>query len=46
MANGTGLGLNLVKHVIENVHDGTIRVTSKRGEGSTFICDLPFADNT
>ncbi|MEM1207944.1 MAG: ATP-binding protein [Planctomycetota bacterium] len=46
MATGTGLGLNLVKHVVETVHDGTIRVTSKLNEGSTFTFELPFADNS
>jgi len=45
MAQGTGLGLNLVKHVLETVHDGTIGVTSKLGEGSAFTFELPFADN-
>jgi len=34
---GTGLGLAIVKHVMLR-HDGQLKVTSKRGEGSTFIC--------
>lgn len=44
-AKGTGLGLNLVKHVIETVHGGTIGVTSEEGKGSTFTFTLPIAEN-
>ena len=42
-AKGTGLGLNLVKQMIETVHDGRVFVTSKVGEGSTFSFELPLA---
>ena len=42
-ANGTGLGLNLVKQMVETVHDGRVFVTSKVGEGSTFGFELPLA---
>ncbi|MEM1097686.1 MAG: ATP-binding protein [Planctomycetota bacterium] len=45
VAKGTGLGLNLVKHVVETVHDGRIDVKSEVGKGSTFIYTLPIADN-
>ena len=41
MAKGTGLGLTLVKHMIETVHDGRISVTSEVGKGSTFSFELP-----
>ncbi len=41
MAKGTGLGLNLVKHIVETVHGGRIDVTSKVGQGSTFAVTLP-----
>jgi PAS domain S-box-containing protein len=37
---GTGLGLALVKEIVE-VHDGTISVKSKLGEGSTFSFSIP-----
>jgi signal transduction histidine kinase len=42
-ANGTGLGLNLVRQIVEKVHDGRIFVTSKVGVGSTFGFELPSA---
>jgi two-component system phosphate regulon sensor histidine kinase PhoR len=42
-AKGTGLGLNLVKQIIEKVHDGRVFVTSKPGVGSTFGFELPLA---
>lgn len=45
LAPGTGLGLNLVKHVVEAVHGGSIDVTSTIGTGSTFTLALPIADN-
>ncbi len=46
LATGTGLGLNLVKHVIESVHNGRVWVESEVGKGSTFRYALPIADNT
>ena len=41
MGKGTGLGLTLVKHIIETVHDGKLSVTSEEGKGSTFSFELP-----
>jgi signal transduction histidine kinase len=37
---GCGLGLSIVKHIV-NLHDGTIEVDSKLGEGSIFTIHLP-----
>jgi two-component system phosphate regulon sensor histidine kinase PhoR len=42
-AKGTGLGLNLVKQIVEKVHNGRVFVTSKVGVGSTFGFELPLA---
>ena len=39
---GTGLGLSIVKHIIL-LHNGTVRVESSLGKGSTFIVSLPVA---
>ena len=41
MAKGTGLGLTLVKHIVETVHEGRLSVTSETGKGSTFRFELP-----
>jgi two-component system phosphate regulon sensor histidine kinase PhoR len=41
---GTGLGLTIVKHVIERMN-GTIEVQSQLRYGSTFIVRLPPATN-
>jgi two-component system phosphate regulon sensor histidine kinase PhoR len=40
-AKGTGLGLNLVKQIIEKVHNGRVFVTSEAGKGSDFGFELP-----
>lgn len=37
---GSGLGLFISKHLVE-LHQGTIRVESAEGEGSTFIFTIP-----
>ena len=45
MAKGSGLGLNLAKHLVETIHGGKVGVKSEVGKGSTFTFSLPIADN-
>jgi two-component system phosphate regulon sensor histidine kinase PhoR len=40
MASGTGLGLSLAKHIVEDVHGGSLTVKSTLGKGSTFQITL------
>lgn len=46
MASGTGLGLPLAKHIVEEVHGGQLTVTSVLGQGSTFRATLPRTGQT
>ena len=39
--SGTGLGLPLVKHVVETIHGGRVAVESEVGKGSVFRLYLP-----
>ena len=43
MAPGTGLGLPLARHIVENLHGGTLTVESQPGEGSLFAVELSMA---
>ncbi len=42
--NGTGLGLAMVKQIVESFN-GTIYFESKKNEGTTFIIEIPFLEN-
>ena len=44
MAAGTGLGLSLVKHIIETVHQGRVFVESHVGKGSSFGFELDLCE--
>jgi len=43
MAQGTGLGLPLAKHIVEDVHGGRLTVRSELGRGSSFRITFPVA---
>ena len=42
-ANGTGIGLALVKNLTD-LHHGTIKVESNVGAGSKFIIEIPYSE--
>ena len=42
VASGTGLGLSLVKQIVETVHRGQVSVESKLGLGSRFTFSIPY----
>ncbi|MDB5301665.1 MAG: Alkaline phosphatase synthesis sensor protein PhoR [Phycisphaerales bacterium] len=44
MAPGTGLGLSLVKHIVESVHQGRMFVESHVGKGSCFGFELDLCE--
>ncbi|MCE7793969.1 ATP-binding protein [Salipaludibacillus sp. CUR1] len=41
--SGTGLGLAIVKEIVE-AHNGSVKVESKKGRGTTFYLYIPFAN--
>jgi two-component system phosphate regulon sensor histidine kinase PhoR len=43
MAQGSGLGLNLTRQIVEGIHRGRMIVSSEPGKGSTFGFALPIA---
>jgi len=43
-AKGTGLGLALVKEIIETLHHGRVAVESEVGKGTAFTLQLPIAE--
>lgn len=45
MVPGSGLGLSIVKQIVED-HGGEVRLTSLEGEGTTVVIDLPLSTNT
>ena len=44
ISEGSGMGLAIVKRMVE-LHNGTIRVKSEEGKGTTFIIELPIIIN-
>lgn len=40
-SGGTGLGLAVTRHVVEEVHGGHIHVCSRRGRGTTLVVEIP-----
>ena len=38
---GVGLGLSIVKQIVEDHHEGQLRLVSVEGEGTTVVVDLP-----
>ena len=41
VGEGTGLGMNITRDIIENKHGGKITFTSAEGRGTTFTFTIP-----
>ena len=41
VGQGTGLGMGIVRDIIENKHGGTVSFLSTEGEGTTFTFTIP-----
>ncbi len=46
IANGTGLGLNLCRHIVETLHNGQIGLDSTLGMGSRFWFTIPMVERS
>jgi len=46
VAQGTGLGLNLCRHIVETLHSGQIGLESELGMGSRFWFSIPVGNNS
>lgn len=45
-SGGTGLGLHLVKQIVQFVHGGRVQVKTSPGRGSTFTIMLPLCETS
>ena len=41
VGQGTGLGMAIVKDIVENKHHGTLTFDTEEGQGSTFYITIP-----
>ena len=41
VGQGTGLGMSIIRDIVENKHGGKITFDSKEGEGTTFTFTIP-----
>ena len=41
VGQGTGLGMGIIRDIVENKHGGRLSFDSKEGEGTTFTFTIP-----